>query len=725
MDIHTPPEPKPRRKRISAGRCCAYLCAAIGAAVVVLVLGGLGWALWAFAASLRDPHQAHLHDAASAAVSVRPLLGPHDTFDVVLTVWARRPDALQPWYDADEAALEARLKATADPKDVVTQSLTKLPLVEIQNRADEDLLFSSVVFHDFSLSSADREKKVTFELPLQRFYDKRIYTPDVRVALTLLPRPDVLDGLVNVSDWRPYNARPRQRIPNNFVFPSGKVDYAHELQAKAVEMTGGSYGLVRFHDIKSKCAVNTTDDNDSAVDSAATTKAVISEGPGEPAKPPAQHPHIVTRSHFYIMNETRRFDLVAYDKKHNELASTSCGQLIRNARPGIPMCSRTYQANGQWETRLAFAREDGTQDLAYAPFVGWLFKGAGPKHIVPLPVSKEDCADRSNDPETFTVNYTVRLSALTPARVAMIDSFTNAADPDADATAKALIDAHDSWELTAGVLGSRTEGTHPRTRMLVATIHFAAELVKELLNILYWFTRATTAGICVSGTLLLAAGSALDYVGFSEHMWKTADSAGPVVVALALYLLVAVGNVRAGALVLPLEIEWKRWLPVGIRRRRWTHRERVTRRIEQSIPRTVLLAIFSATLFSLYALAWLRVTVVRAAHEHRDPPPPTYLGHDAFQGLLRALRITGHTAQLYTNHAARTFAGSYAATTRVALVARAAQLVHYLDTVVGPVHTREAVYPHEALDFALEAIAAYQGATLPRVEQSDEDGSED
>jgi hypothetical protein len=98
---------------------------------------------------------------------------------------------------------------------------------------------------------------------------------------------------------------------------------------------------------------------------------------------------------------------------------------------------------------------------------------------------------------------------------------------------------------------------------------------------LYWYTRVTSAGIDSIATLSAAGSILLDIIGGAIK----AISAKSFSWELYIFVLILSGfGLAQGCmmirLVLPFEVVWKGWLPVGLVRSRWTKRERATRRLE-------------------------------------------------------------------------------------------------------------------------------------------------
>lgn len=107
----------------------------------------------------------------------------------------------------------------------------------------------------------------------------------------------------------------------------------------------------------------------------------------------------------------------------------------------------------------------------------------------------------------------------------------------------------------------------------------------SILTLLYWYTRTTTAGLSISGTLASALGtiteqiSSLFYASRDEKVeWSVLVL---MIIVTTLMVLPAILMIR---LSLPFEISKNGKKGWGIRRWTWSHRERASRRIGDQVP---------------------------------------------------------------------------------------------------------------------------------------------
>jgi hypothetical protein len=165
MNIQVPP---PRRQPQSStstilkvlGGCCIL--------ITLIVTGVLAYFAQLLARevvkNLADPHASHI--AQYEVFATPPLIGPTTPFDLVLTIWAKRPHDL-----AEEEDLVKDYQASEDYSwDVVAEiaRLSGRPLNDQVYPLDEELVYSEVVVKGFTLGDKHKEVDVDFEVPLKR-----------------------------------------------------------------------------------------------------------------------------------------------------------------------------------------------------------------------------------------------------------------------------------------------------------------------------------------------------------------------------------------------------------------------------------------------------------------------------------------------------------------------------------------------------------------------------
>ncbi|WVR05554.1 hypothetical protein IAU60_002573 [Kwoniella sp. DSM 27419] len=772
-DVARPP-PARRRSRPSVWRCLAATCGLFVLGIIVFV----GYIAWHTAREMvnnaRNPHKVLLYNGTlspdlTAAQVVRPFIDQDTRFDVYLSVHARLPN--EETAHADELAKEQDW----DPEDYTGAELaigasTGHSPVEVRHPPQEQLIYEGIIMKDMSLGHRDVERVVHFDLPLKRFRDHFLYAADVRGAIALIPRINSkLDRLEDFSDWRP-------DIPGMVLerlSPEAMQDYSQK-EWEALEAIAYSFTMIEFHHKPSTCNDTQTakdpavvDDDDlyssimiedekkAAMDADESAADINNDDDGRRVEIKAGdmtdkpkmgnvinkdlHPYLVARHHVYIINETRLFDRKAYDIQHKETKKHACGLSSPGGNAHRFRCHRSYQHTGQWGTRFVLGpdtREGKPQgkELAYGPFISNLNHGAGPKDVHAIPVDRHNCTNSSvvADPETMRVNYTIRFSSLTPARVSLLDNFVNQHRVPHNATELDKAELHNMWEQNSGVWGSKGHGTRPFTRLvIVITRDLVLGLPVALLTLLYWHTRVTVQGINIVGTTLFALSHFAETTVEQWGVWHGVDEVGTgILMALWAAFEYAPGVLQLKT-VLPVEIERTGW-KLGIRRVHWTHKERASMRKGTGYDWRFWTTVFAAFFAAVYLPGKSGYQLVKA-HLPPNPSDATrkmpsvlrWLMNRSNQSLRISTAMLGELMQIAHNHANGTFAGQYAIAAYMMLAYKVLQLVYYFPSVVGRFEVHEALPWYSLLEVGLLAAHAWQAWTLPRVEQKVDDAEEE
>jgi hypothetical protein len=105
-----------------------------------------------------------------------------------------------------------------------------------------------------------------------------------------------------------------------------------------------------------------------------------------------------------------------------------------------------------------------------------------------------------------------------------------------------------------------------------------------ILTTLYWYTRTTSAGLDMPATLLLASSMIIDQITSFYKGARSKTISWEMFVFVSLFMVFDTAQcVWMLKLALPFEVIWKGWTPAGLRRTRWTKRERATRRLEGKV----------------------------------------------------------------------------------------------------------------------------------------------
>ncbi|WWD20733.1 hypothetical protein CI109_105209 [Kwoniella shandongensis] len=751
---------RPRSIRRSPWKCLGIACGFLTLGIIAFLTFTLASAFQTFARTVRDPHRDLFYNGTSAKKQgsvVGPLIDLETKFDVTITIWRRVPN-----NETDYA--EEYLRAGQDddddiseysPNELAVAGMTQLYPVEVRRMPKQELLWSGVVFEDVTMKDKHLDATIDFRLPLSRFYDRRLYNADVRGSMVLVPkRGSKLDRLESHSDWRP------KQIPlvpkmDDRLKDTPALSHADAKQWDALEHIAVSWSLLEFDKGPDPCegyhSSATTDENgqeesadvkgkedkedeeqidygfDLDQDDDASDLDLESNSKSKKLKKIGDiheklHPYLITRSHLYIMNETRLFERRAYDEKHKILLETACGGALKGDMVNRMLCQGSYGANGHWGNRFLLSGEDdgAGKELAYGPYIGSLQNAAGPRDVLPLPVARfPSCTLDTADPEHIDVTYNVRLSTLSPTRVAILNNYPERTRADYDASEGEKADVHDQWEIQAGLFGDKAKGSHPWRRFIVSLIDCFLEASTSILTLLYWYTRTTTVGLSHTATALIGGGAVLSHLRATISGFRETPEWGARLLGITFTLWSLAPAILQLRLIAPFEIERYGWR-FNVRSWKWSHRERASQRQKsQAAPRVwiaAFLAIFSLTYFparhNFWLVDWLPTTPPILIHEARGIIDSTFL-----QALLASLTLQGTAMQLYHNQQHGTFAGSYALTANFVTVQNLLRMLYYFPSFIGAVATREGLRYVTVFDMGLQTWAAYQAWKLPRVEQ--------
>ncbi|WVF71011.1 hypothetical protein IAT40_005807 [Kwoniella sp. CBS 6097] len=731
----------------------------------------------------------------TASQVVRPFIEPQTKFDVLLSVYVRFPNDETP--HKEEYATEKDWKPDGyTGSELANAANSGRSPVEVRWKPTEEVVFQQIVMRDMSMSHRDVDVTVNFDLPLKRFYDYYLYAEDVRVAITVIPTVNSkLNRLDDFTDWRSSLDVSYQKVSPEYIasHPLSADGSDDTKQWAALEAIGFTLPIIEFHNHPDECnktdsssadsEKDTLDDddlyasildedqddkNDNIVgnnkpevdaDAVAGAGVVVPSdkqegGAGAGATTYAAErnklvekigngkvinedlrPYIVTRSHVYIIDETRLFDRKAYDNAHKNLRKHACGKSAPGDLTHRFRCHRSYDNNGHWSTRLVLnpSTENGSasgkaKELAYGPYLGSLRHGAGPKDVKLLPVTRRNCSTSSNvsDPETFNVNYTIRFSSLTPARVHMLDNFVQPHRSVHNATDTDRAELHDDWEQLSGIWGSRGEGTHPYRRLVITFVRDVLLAIPLwVLTLLYWYTRLTIRGIHLPAVYTFIASKFVQTTAMQISLWHTTDEVGTGILSIFFTLLELAPVFLQLKLVLPLEAERKGW-KLTFRRWRWSHSERASQRQGTGYDWKIWTGVFAA----LFSIAYFpRKRGYLLVHPHRPPTPDPKMHWLAKSTLVSSIGIASwdlsYILQIAHNFRTGTFAGMYALAAYLDLAHRVTKLVYYLPWVVGRFEVWEGMAWHQLVMVVVEVVLVYQAWTLPRVEQKVEDADEE
>ncbi|KAK0497989.1 hypothetical protein EDD18DRAFT_127704 [Armillaria luteobubalina] len=752
----------PRRQRLACS-CCKWSAVVIGLLTVLLVcVSVFKLHPLKFVDNLRHPHGPLYHNGSlEEQAVVQPLIDGEQQFNIAVSVWLRAPkEEEEEWrklsstVDDDtegypeDATLRIPISIGDNSKIEVHQVVDKSdPNYDIYLKGDKKLLYtplySDVAFHEVNLKDKSVFADVHFQIPISRFLDRNLTTSDLRGTFVLIPSSkSLLKHVTNFSSWMPDAVVDNLPPVRSWPFPLGSSFYAEKTLADlAVDSFGISVPLLQFSEIPSRCAdssVNATDQATSASkDTAATSFDLVKKD--IPAY--KNHPHVVRRTKLHVVDETHFFGKEAYDKAHQSLRSTSCGQHPGTfAKPSRKFCKKlSFSKDGVFRTSLELnvpnANGGYERRWAYGPFMDTISASPIPKDIIPVPVNRENCSvsvdwpvDAPEVPGLMDITWRISFSGLSPAKhllstvIPPLPVDVNNSRSDFEMTSK-----QDIAELIDGLRGVRFDDeSHPRRRIIISTIGLMTGIFSYIFEILYWFTRVHTVAISTTGTLLRASSLVIE-TSLSLDL-KSENSALRILANVVLSFIFGFQlPIHMFRVALRLEFYSTRRSILGmslrvpvIRRVPKTHKERSSERLDK---RTNWKVILCSMLVIYYIATPLKYDVIDALH----PPRPEQEFSKSYEYVLpglHAISVTAMILQIMLNHRSQVFAGNYRTSTYLNFLVILLNLMGYVPAIVGRPESRASLSLNDCIVLVVAMIEAVQAFTLPNARMEDDEDNE-
>ncbi|KAJ7582510.1 hypothetical protein C8J56DRAFT_1167607 [Mycena floridula] len=677
-----------RRRGASPCKCLLWTAIIFTAAIAILAAAVAAVQGYSFLHATRHPNRAlYLKGTSLDTLTVRPLVGKEQSFDIAVSVWIR-----------DEAS---QLEGPIAPDGIQYKPL-----------------FSDIVFTDIRLSEKNVHAKVNFTLPTSIFRAKSgLSELDLSGSFVLIPTsPSPLDYLRNYSHWIPESVHSQMPPRRSWPFPLGStVNVEKTLADLAMEAFSVAVPLIEFHPVPSRCkdvdytpALDMTREQmaKEAVDAAQLEeqnrhleflKSMLSrDGLGDFNK---RHPHVVTRTMLRVVDETNAFDNELFSKAHQTLKSSSCGQWFGPGMPSFCDRYRSYSKTGVLEMKaeLAVPTVDGFEtQWAYAPYIDTSPHAAGPADYLPVPVHRVQCPiemDVSDKPgyfddvESVNVTWTVVYNAMSPLH----DFEKMMAQTQAE-----------GWN---GLRGHRiSENAHPRLKLFLEYSTYVMAFFIWPLNFFYWYSLTSTNGISFSATMLLIITETLDHLMDAlESNWITDDSDFGDWILLGIWVIclatpMTLVYIKA---LFRVQIRWHekwRWIPL-MTIASASHRERASRRLDQRVGWITILG-----LLFVFTAFYVVVEPPTFFLMKPDVLPPTPSHPSSLRPAL----------QVRLNHSQATFAGSYKLTCYLRIIILTFSTLWYFPSIMGTSAAR-GLELDSLLHAAFWAIPSWQALRLPSV----------
>ncbi|KAJ7255839.1 hypothetical protein B0H12DRAFT_1113039 [Mycena haematopus] len=732
----------PARKRRSFCRLCMYICLAFFGLFLAILIYGIGKGLLEitqFSHSRIFQNQT-LEEVENRATVVRPLVDGTQSFDIAVSIWA------------------------LPVEDTIGEN---------SNDASETPLYSDIVFRGLHLADKHKSVNLTYKLPISIFQRLLLKENDLRASFVLIPSaPSLVDQITNFSTWRPESLT----IPpvRSWPFPLRTADNGPQgVPDRALDSFGISMPLLEFHEFGSKCIKspisetqsaeeNTLSDDDkenedeyededeepiNVEEDAAGGPSGVSDISKYPEHTLKRHPFVITRTQIRVVDETHIFSRKLYDREHNKLRSTACGQ-GRDKKPDLNSCRRTYEANGNWETRLQLQvpdKETGepSTEWAYAPYIGHATFSAGPMDIVPIPVTRENCTQFENasstDPEFIEINWRLSYSGRSPAKYVGFASIRPPKRVSYNESDFKKVIAQEHAGLINGVAGHRFyEDDHPRRRFIINILLLILSPIQDFLSTSYWYTRTSTVSISASGTTFLALHRVLSALTQAANAVETQK----LKFATMEWWWVIASNVAIEFLVASCMLTTvtrlafslnSRWIP-SVRRVNPTHMERTSQRLDSRtswrIKVGVCVSLIAVNYVSVkyYSFNLFGYHVLPPLHPTPGPTDRTTVSNPFARAYVFSslpLVFMGNLSQFLLNQRSKMFAGRYKITVAVGCISAILELIKYLPSVIGRFDARPGLSVTTVVVYVMLAAMAWQAVAFPKVsEKTEEEDSE-
>ncbi|GHJ86003.1 hypothetical protein NliqN6_2405 [Naganishia liquefaciens] len=691
---------------------------------------------------MRHPHQAHLYSTGGSTVidrasAVSPILQDDARFDIAATIWYSLPRDVQ---------AEDNDKHEANEEEKTLMRYWGAPLADLRPIPKQEAILSEIVIRNASFQDKNLYRRVHYRLPLDRFRQQNLTGLDLRATFVLLPlNSDRFNQITNFSDWRPADLQIPENIPTSSPalarYGSNSV-YNDLLQRWAVSTT-----LLRFYDTSLQCfptdeaeQVSQNSSDISCSDSVVmqSNQAIDAGTATEPDL--KAHPHVLTRSHILVIKETRPYNLSSFADKHLQLRQDSCKHFATNLPRHYRFCSKKYADMGEFGLQVDFASADGTTETGYLPFIGALQNPAGPKEIVPLPVNQRICGRPANAgiarsrENHLDIAWDIQFSAISAGRANLLTGFASPIPepPKANATQRQIAQAQDEWEQQVGLLGHRTEGAHPRTRLLTSALTISPLLlITYLLDCLYWYSRTTLVGLDVWATACSAAAmlletfpkQILDQDAHGEVDLGLSSAVQPVLIFI-LWLLFALPAFHMLRAISPFCVTWTSWTTFTLERSRQNHRERTSNRVANQLAPAQKLATIVLVWIGVILISILDVNFYIIAPATMEPVKGKTI-RIIVSSLEFSLLTCGILFQMIMNQRCSTFAGRTRSAAVIWAFTSLLWVVRLSPYLIGKRNPTYSFRATESITLILDLCYAYQALTLPVVEQKPWDEEEE
>ncbi|KAJ6460666.1 hypothetical protein C8R47DRAFT_1327656 [Mycena vitilis] len=291
-----------------------------------------------------------------------------------------------------------------------------------------------------------------------------------------------------------------------------------------------------------------------------------------------------------------------------------------------------------------------------APYMGYSRFSAGPKDVVPIPVTREKCTEfkdpSATDPDFINVAWQISYSGRSPAKFSAGELFSSPERVKHHESEYKKSKAQNKAELWNDIYGHRFyEDAHPRRRLIISALVSALSFIVMILDLGYWYIRTSTAFI--SGIL-----AAFTDMANTVETNKLGIATGTFQWSQWLWLIVMTAVTQLSLPVLMLQTvtrmefsENKSALFPSIRLATPTHKERNSERLDARTTWGVKVGVWISLVAVYYFFSPDEYHLLSAHHPRPDfSDRPINALACVYAILFGPLLLTGTLAQLLLNH---------------------------------------------------------------------------
>ncbi|KAL7414805.1 hypothetical protein BDY24DRAFT_384636 [Mrakia frigida] len=374
------------------------------------------------------------------------------------------------------------------------------------------------------------------------------------------------------------------------------------------------------------------------------------------------------------------------------------------------------------EEREEEERQMGAKGWRYGPYIQTNFGISGPADLLELGNGTSEVIDDDSD---FSFDWHLTFSTTSPLKVALATGVSDDVNGQylvSNRSTHNIAEGQDRAELFNAILGHPfNPSARPILRKFLRTLSSILTFFSVIIQAHFWITRSVTTGISMPAQVIDSVGE------FIHSIWKDVLDGSRSDLWIGVIIMTVCSSVL-WALALRLEFSWWGWVPIWVSRRKASHLERASARLDMRFSwkqRGLSFLVFLAISFLAPKLPYLI---------HASPPKPLTPSSDSIvytdkSWYLRNLGSLNYASGLFLfvsqfllNQRAKTFGANYRFVAAMDLLS---SFVHILPVLLSSRWGRwELMDPWrvtDLLEIMMQAAYAWQAWNLPEVKQEEEE----